>query len=114
NGTAITITADPQNGYVVNNINGASVNSDRTNGSKDLAVENVTADISATATFLAKPTVTIGSAVGGTVTATGTVDGSSAKLSTGSNVDFGTEISVTLAPATGYVVDTGAMGVGDL
>ena len=114
NGTAITITADPQNGYVVNTINDKSVNSDRTNGSKDLAVENVTADISATATFLAKPTVTIGSAVGGTVTATGTVDGSSAKLSTGSNVDFGTEISVTLAPATGYVVDTGAMGVGDL
>ena len=29
-------------------------------------------------------------------------------------MDFGTEISVTLAPATGYVVDTGAMGVGDL
>ena len=114
NGTAITITADPQNGYVVNTINGASVNSDRTNGSKDLAVENVTADISATATFLAKPTVTIGSAVGGTVTATGTVDGSSLELSTGSYVDFGTEISVTLAPATGYVVDTGAMGVGDL
>ena len=114
NGTAITITADPQNGYVVNTINDASVNSDRTNGSKDLAVENVTADISATATFLAKPTVTIGSAVGGTVTATGTVDGSSVELSTGSYVDFGTEISVTLAPATGYVVDTGAMGVGDL
>ena len=114
NGTAITITTDPPNGYVVNTINGASVNSDRTNGSKDLAVENVTADISATATFLAKPTVTIGSAVGGTVTATGTVDGSSLELSTGSYVDFGTEISVTLAPATGYVVDTGAMGVGDL
>ena len=114
NGTAITITADPQNGYVVNTINDKSVNSDRTNGSKDLAVENVTADISATATFLAKPTVTIGSAVGGTVTATGTVDGSSVELSTGSYVDFGTEISVTLAPATGYVVDTGAMGVGDL
>ena len=114
NGTAITITADPQNGYVVNTINDASVNSDRTNGSKDLAVENVTADISATATFLAKPTVTIGSAVGGTVTATGTVDGSSVELSTGSYVDFGTEISVMLAPATGYVVDTGAMGVGDL
>ena len=114
NGTAITITADPQNGYVVNTINDASVNSDRTNGSKDLAVENVTADISATATFLAKPTVTIGSAVGGTVTATGTVDGSSVELSTGSYVDFGTEISVTLAPTTGYVVDTGAMGVGDL
>ncbi len=114
NGTAITITADPQNGYVVNTINDKSVNSDKTNGSKDLAVENVTADISATATFLAKPTVTIGSAVGGTVTATGTVDGSSVELSTGSYVDFGTEISVTLAPATGYVVDTGAMGVGDL
>ena len=114
NGTAITITDDPQNGYVVNTINDKSVNSDRTNGSKDLAVENVTADISATATFLAKPTVTIGSAVGGTVTATGTVDGSSVELSTGSYVDFGTEISVTLAPATGYVVDTGAMGVGDL
>ena len=114
NGTAITITADPQNGYVVNTINDKSVNSDRTNGSKDLAVENVTADISATATFLAKPTVTIGSAVGGTVTATSTVDGSSVELSTGSYVDFGTEISVTLAPATGYVVDTGAMGVGDL
>ena len=114
NGTAITITADPQNGYVVNTINDKSVNSDRTNGSKDLAVENVTADISATATFLAKPTVTIGSAVGGTVTATGTVDGSSVELSTGSYVDFGTEISVMLAPATGYVVDTGAMGVGDL
>ena len=114
NGTAITITADPQNGYVVNTINDKSVNSDRTNGSKDLAVENVTADISATATFLAKPTVTIGSAVGGTVTATGTVDGSSEELSTGSYVDFGTEISVTLAPTTGYVVDTGAVGVGDL
>ena len=114
NGTAITITADPQNGYVVNTINDKSVNSDRTNGSKDLAVENVTADISATATSLAKPTVTIGSAVGGTVTATGTVDGSSVELSTGSYVDFGTETSVTLAPATGYVVDTGAMGVGDL
>ena len=45
--------------------------------------------------------------------ATGTVDGSSLELSAGSYVDFQRRFP-SRAPATGYVVDTGAMVWGDL
>lgn len=106
-GSTVTITATPDNGYVVGTIDGADVNTGRANGS--ITVENVVVPENGkivTATFLAKPVVTISNSEPGKgdVAFKATKDGSEQTLSANSYVDFGTSLTVTLKPSTGYEV----------
>ena len=103
-GTDLIVTATPESGYVVNTINGAAVNADKANSEKTKTIAKVGGNTEITATFLAKPKVTISTAAGGTVEVKGTVDGTKKTLTTGNYVDFGTSLTVTLAPDTGYEV----------
>ena len=103
-GTDLIVTAAPESGYVVGTINGSTVNEDKTNGAKDKTVAKVEADTSITAAFTAKPKATITDVENGTVTVKGTVDGTEKTLTTGNYVDFGTSLTVTLAPDKGYEV----------
>lgn len=103
-GTDLTITATPANGYVVDKIHNETVNANKANGAKDKTLEKVGENTEITATFLAKPKVTISTAAGGTVEVKGTVDGTEKTLTTGNYVDFGTSLTVTLTPDTGYEV----------
>lgn len=103
-GTDLIVTATPESGYVVGTINGSAVNEDKANGSKDKTLKKVGENTEITATFLAKPKVTISTAAGGTVEVKGTVDGTEKTLTTGNYVDFGTSLTVTLTPDKGYEV----------
>ena len=103
-GTDLIVTATPESGYVVGTINGSAVNEDKANGAKDKTLEKVGENTEITATFLAKPKVTISTATGGTVEVKGTVDGTEKTLTTGNYVDFGTSLKVTLTPDKGYEV----------
>ena len=116
-GSIVTVTATPtgdeNSNYVVKNIksNGAEIlTGDKTNGAKSQTITVGTTDAqttyAVTGEFLEKPVVTItNSPANGTVEVKGTVNGSDAQtLSSGSHVDFGSALTVTLAPATGYEV----------
>ena len=106
-GTDLIVTATPESGYVVGTINGNAVNEDKANGAKDKTLKKVGENTEITATFLAKPKVTITDVEHGTVTVKGTVDGTpETVLATNNYVDFGTSLTVTLAPDTGYEVGT--------
>ena len=107
--TTITVTATPDQDYVAENINGAAVNTGKANGSVEANAVAVPADgLRVTASFLAKPRVTINSAAGGTVTVTGTKDGkANEKITDGSYVDYNTTVTVTLKPSEGYEVSSG-------
>ena len=104
--TSITVTVTPDDNYVVTAINSTSVNSAKANGPQALAVENLTADRTITATLTEKPTVTFtGSLTGGGVSVSGKVNGADNQtLTTDDHVDFGSTIKVTATPADGYVV----------
>ena len=106
--TTVTVTATPDRDYVVKNINGAAVNTGKANGSVEANDVAVPADgLSVTASFLAKPRVTINSAAGGTVTVTGTKDGkANAKITDGGYVDYNSTVTVTLKPSEGYEVSS--------
>ncbi|WP_270580001.1 Ig-like domain-containing protein [Butyricicoccus sp. OF27-2pH9A] len=106
-GTDLIVTATPESGYVVGTINGSAVNEDKANGAKDKTLEKVGENTEITATFLAKPRVTISTVAGGTVEVKGTVDGTpETVLATNNYVDFGTSLTVTLTPDKGYEVGT--------
>ena len=105
-GSSLTITATPDDGYVVDTINNVAINAGRANGSK--TAENVIVPddgLTVSATFLAKPTVTIATVSGGTVQVTGTKDGAvDTAIRDGDYVDFGSSLTVTLIPAKGFEV----------
>lgn len=103
-GTDLIVTATPESGYVVGTINGNAVNEDKANGAKDKTLEKVGENTKITATFLAKPVVTITAVENGTVTVKGTADNKEKLLTTDNYVDFGTSLKVTLTPDTGYEV----------
>ena len=83
-------------------------------GQLTYTLENPSADTTVNVVVRKKPSVTVKEVSNGTATVTYTLDGETVQPSENGYVYTGTGISVTLAPATGYVVDTGAMGVGDL
>lgn len=83
-------------------------------GQLTYTLENPSADTTVNVVVREKPSVTVNEVSNGTATVTYTLDGETVQPSENGYVYTGTGISVTLAPATGYVVDTGAMGVGDL
>ena len=105
-GTDLIVTATPESGYVVGTINDTAVNESKANGAKDKTLEKVGENTKITATFLAKPRVTITDVEHGTVEVKGTVDGTEKTLTTGNYVDFGTSLTVTLTPDKGYEVGT--------
>ena len=106
-GTDLIVTATPESGYVVGTINDTAVNESKANGVKDKTLKKVGENTEITATFLAKPRVTISTVAGGTVEVKGTVDGTpETVLATNNYVDFGTSLTVTLTPDKGYEVGT--------
>lgn len=96
--TTLTVTATPGDGYVVEKINGTDVNTDKANG--DVTVDGVDVGTEITATFIAKPVVTIRTTENGsgTVAVTGTVNGTVSTVTNGQYVDFGEDLIVTLTP----------------
>lgn len=100
--TTITITATPNDNYVVDTINGADVNTDKSNGSKTKTVDVTTDDINVSVSFLAKPVVTFGYSSNGSVKAT--LNGSDTEITSGTYVDFGSNLTFTATPEDGYRV----------
>lgn len=109
-GETITITATPDAGYVVDTItvSGAETplyqNTNKANGVQT-AKYQITAGTTFEITFAEKPVVTF-SAANGSLTASGTVDGTAdTKLTSGGYVDFGSTVTFTAAADSGYTLD---------
>ena len=106
-GTDITVTVTPDDDYVVTGIHTAQVNSGKANGMQSETFTNITANLTISATLTEKPTVTFTrSLTGGSVSVSGTLNGTEKTLATGDHVDFGSSVTITLTPDDGYVVDT--------
>lgn len=114
-GTKATVTAAPaDNNYVATDVtadSGSSIittpNTDKVNGVQTLTVAEIKANTTFSATFVEKPVVTIGTVTGGTVAVKCTVNGKAdTALTSGTHVDFGTDLIVTATPESGYVVGT--------
>ena len=118
-GTKATVTAKPNDNYVATDVkadwgtgNISTPNADKANGEQKVEIAAITADTTFSATFVEKPKVTIETATGGTVEVKGTVNGTAdTVLTNGAHVDFGTSLTVTLAPDKGYEVGTMAGAV---
>ena len=78
-------------------------------GQLTYTLESPSADTTVNVVVREKPSVTVNEVSNGTVDVTYTLDGETVQPSENGYVYTGTGISVTLAPATGYVVDAGAM-----
>lgn len=78
-------------------------------GQLTYTLESPSADTTVNVVVREKPSVTVKEVSNGTVDVTYTLDGETVQPSENGYVYTGTGISVTLAPATGYVVDAGAM-----
>lgn len=78
-------------------------------GQLTYTLENPSADTTVNVVVRKKPSVTVKEVSNGTATVTYTLDGETVQPSENGYVYTGTGISVTLAPATGYVVDAGEM-----
>ena len=78
-------------------------------GQLTYTLENPSADTTVNVVVREKPSVTVKEVSNGTVDVTYTLDGETVQPSENGYVYTGTGISVTLAPATGYVVNAGAM-----
>lgn len=109
-GETITITATPEDGYVVDaiTVSGAETplyqNTNKANGVQTAKYE-ITAGTTFAITFAKKPVVTF-SAANGSLTASGTVDGTAdTKLTSGGYVDFGSTATFTAAANSGYTFD---------
>ena len=88
------------------------VNTDTVQEGRDrltYTLESPSADTTVNVVVREKPSVTVNEVSNGTVDVTYTLDGETVQPSENGYVYTGTGISVTLAPATGYVVDAGAM-----
>ncbi|MFQ6890971.1 MAG: S-layer homology domain-containing protein [Acutalibacter sp.] len=88
------------------------VNTDTVQEGRDrltYTLENPSADTTVNVVVREKPSVTVNEVSNGTVDVTYTLDGETVQPSENGYVYTGTGISVTLAPATGYVVDAGEM-----
>ena len=88
------------------------VNTDTVQEGRDrltYTLESPSADTIVNVVVREKPSVTVKEVSNGTVDVTYTLDGETVQPSENGHVYTGTGISVTLAPATGYVVDAGAM-----
>ena len=115
-GTIATVTATPGNNYVATDVtavwtkgeqtgSSGTSNTSKANGVQTVERVKISADTTFSATFVEKPKVTIETATGGTVTVKGTVNGTAdTTLKTDDHVDFGTDLTVTLAPDKGYEV----------
>ena len=104
-GTVATVTATPNDNYVVKTItaNGTAIlTGDMTGGAKTADAKTIDVNTTFAATFLEKPKVTIGSVSNGSVKVT--LNGSDTRISSGDHVDFGSTLTFTAAPATGYRV----------
>lgn len=112
-GTRVTVTATPKdNNYVATTVKAAwgtenisKSNSSMENGKLTLTDVEIKANTTFSATFVEKPVITIETATGGKVEVKGTVNGTAnTTLETDDHVDFGTDLTVTLAPDKGYEV----------
>ena len=108
-GSALNITVDPDDGYIVKNVTVDGIEMDLTASEATDTVKCTVSDIQKDAeilvTYLAKPTVTVDEGEYGSVTVEATRDFANTTINSGSYVDFATDMNVTVAPAFGYVVD---------
>ena len=112
NGTVAAVTATPsENKFVASKVEAelqnGQINSlaNNENGPKTITNIKIDGNIKFSATFSAKPVVTIDNAANGTVTVTGTVNGTAnSPVTNGQYVDFNTTLTVTLTPDKGYEV----------
>lgn len=108
-GETITITATPDDGYVVDTISVSGTddvlyeNTGKVNGVQT-AQYAITADTTFEITFAKKPVVTF-SADNGSLTASGTADGAAAELKSGDYVDFGSAVTFTAVADSGYSLE---------
>ena len=112
NGTVAAVTATPsENKFVASKVEAklqnGQINSlaNNENGPKTITNIKIDGNIKFSATFSAKPVVTIDNAANGTISVTGTVNGTANSTVTNSQyVDFGKDLIVTLTPDKGYEV----------
>lgn len=112
NGTVAAVTATPsENKFVASKVEAelqnGQINSlaNNENGPKTITNIKIDGNIKFSATFSAKPVVTIDNAANGTISVTGTVNGTAnSPVTNGQYVDFGKDLIVTLTPDKGYEV----------
>lgn len=106
-GSNIQVNFIPDTGYVVDQVfvDGANVtNQLRISGDvRYIILENIQRNTEITASYKAKPVVTIS---GSGITVEGFKDFGAVILNSGDYVDFGSVLSVTVTPISGYVVNT--------
>ena len=113
NGTVAAVTATPsENKFVASKVEAelqnGQINSlaNNENGPKTITNIKIDGNIKFSATFIAKPVVTIDNAANGTISVTGTVNGTAnSTVTNGQYVDFNTTLTVTATPGDGYVVE---------
>jgi len=117
-GTMATATATPSDNYVATDVkavwtkgeqtgSSGTPNTSKANGVQKVENVSINANTTFSATFVEKPAVTISSVENGSVEVKGTVNGmANTTLTSGAHVDFGTDLTVTLAPDTSYEVGT--------
>ena len=114
-GDDVQINITPDAGYVVDTVtvNDTDVTA-LLSASGDIryyVVEDITQNTTVTATFKAKPIVTFTETTdNGNVTVSATKDFNEVTIESGSYVDFGSALNVTVDPAEGYIVDTVTVG----
>ena len=112
NGTVAAVTATPsENKFVASKVEAelqnGQINSlaNNENGPKTITNIKIDGNIKFSATFSAKPVVTIDNAANGTISVTGTVNGTAnSPVTNGQYVDFGKNLIVTLTPNKGFEV----------
>lgn len=112
NGTVAAVTATPsENKFVASKVEAelqnGQINSlaNNENGPKTITNIKIDGNIKFSATFSAKPVVTIDNAANGTISVTGTVNGTAnSPVTNGQYVDFGKNLIVTLTPDKGFEV----------
>ena len=114
-GDDVQINITPDVGYVVDTVtvNDTDVTA-LLSASGDIRyyiVEDIAQNTTISATFKAKPIVTFTETTdNGNVTVTATKDFAEGTIESGSYVDFGSMLQVTVDPAEGYIVDTVTVG----
>ena len=124
NGTQLLVTLTPATNYIVDDEQLGSINAEyvdgtgKTTDAKSYTIDNVTTNVNvttgmknATKIFKEKPIVTIPSVANGTIKVSYLDDDSKEVIvKDKDHVDIGTNLTVTLTPEKGYVVDGDALG----
>lgn len=111
-GSNVQVNIVPTAGYVVDTVtftaDGQTRNAELA-ADKDIryaTLDNVTHNTTVAVTYKPKPVVTVDSGANGTVTISATKDFTEGAISSGSYVDFDSDVEVEVSPVKGYVIET--------